>query len=150
MIESWCHHGFYPRLMPMALAFATPSYKYHHSLPPALRFDCSLPRIRLPARLPMPFTIRPYRRIPGQCSAPYNADPFQGQGTIWNLSWAGWQLSGGLPMHPGETLSLTVTLPNEQSIEIAETVVRWSRGGEPCHRTPHPRPPPVRRQATGP
>lgn len=33
-------------------------------------------------------------------------------------------------MRPGETLSLTVTLPNEQRIEIPEAVVRWSRGGE--------------------
>ena len=31
---------------------------------------------------------------------------------------------------PGETLSLTVTLPNEQRIEIPEAVVRWSRGQE--------------------
>jgi hypothetical protein len=31
-------------------------------------------------------------------------------------------------MRPGETLSLTVTLPNEQRIEIPEAVVRWSRG----------------------
>jgi len=28
----------------------------------------------------------------------------------------------------GETLSLTVTLPNEQRIEIPEAVVLWSRG----------------------
>ena len=33
-------------------------------------------------------------------------------------------------MRPGETLSLTVTLPNEQRIEIPEAVVRWSRGQE--------------------
>jgi hypothetical protein len=33
-------------------------------------------------------------------------------------------------MGPGETLSLTVTLPNEQRIEIPEAVVRWSRGQE--------------------
>ena len=42
----------------------------------------------------------------------------------------GWRLSGDLPMRPGETLSLTVTLPNEQHIEIPEAVVRWSRGQE--------------------
>ena len=30
----------------------------------------------------------------------------------------------------GETLSLMVTLPNEQCIEIPEAVVRWSRGQE--------------------
>ena len=31
---------------------------------------------------------------------------------------------------PGEPLSLTVTLPNEQQIKIPEAVVRWSRGQE--------------------
>ena len=33
-------------------------------------------------------------------------------------------------MRPGETLSLMVTLPNEQRIETPEAVVRWSRGQE--------------------
>ena len=33
-------------------------------------------------------------------------------------------------MRPGETLSLTVTLPNEQRIEIPKAIVRWSRGQE--------------------
>ena len=33
-------------------------------------------------------------------------------------------------MRPGETVSLTVTLPNEQRIEVPEAVVRWSRGQE--------------------
>jgi len=33
-------------------------------------------------------------------------------------------------MRPGETLSLTVTLPNEQHILIPVAVVRWSRGQE--------------------
>ena len=31
-------------------------------------------------------------------------------------------------MHPEETLSLTITLPNEQRIKVCEAVVRWSRG----------------------
>ena len=78
----------------------------------------------------MPFSIRPYRRFPLQCSVTYNAGPFHGHGTIWNLSCTGWRLSGDLPMQPGETLSLTVTLPNEQRIEVLEAVVRWSRGQE--------------------
>jgi hypothetical protein len=76
----------------------------------------------------MPFSIRPYHRFPVHCSVTYHADPFQGQGTIWNLSCTGWRLSGNLPMRQGETLSLTVTLPNEQRIKIPEAVVRWSRG----------------------
>ena len=78
----------------------------------------------------MPSVLRPYRRFPVQCAVTYNAGPFQGQGTVWNLSSAGWRLSGDLPMRPGETLSLTITLPNEQCIEIPEAVVRWSRGQE--------------------
>ena len=78
----------------------------------------------------MPFSIRPHRRFPVNCAATYNAGSFQGQGTIWDLSCTGWRLSGDLSMQPGETLSLTVTLPNEQRIVVPEAVVRWSRGQE--------------------
>jgi hypothetical protein len=78
----------------------------------------------------MPFLIRPSLRFPVCCPVTYHAGPFQGQGTIWNLSCTGWRLSGDLPMRPGETLSLTITLPNEQCIEVPEAVVRWSRGQE--------------------
>ena len=78
----------------------------------------------------MLFTIRPHRRFPVMCAVTYNAGPFQGQGTVWNLSCSDWRFSGDLPMQPGEPLSLTVTLPNEQRIEIPEAVVRWSRGQE--------------------
>lgn len=78
----------------------------------------------------MPFSIRLFRRFPVQCSVTYNAGLFQGQGTVWNLSLNGFRLSGDLPMRPGETLSLTVTLPNEQRIKMPEAVVRWSRGQE--------------------
>ena len=77
----------------------------------------------------MPFSIRPYRRFPVQCSVTYNAGPFQGQGTISNLSCTGWRLTGDVPMRRGEILSLTVTLPTEQRIEVTEAVVRW--GGMP-------------------
>ena len=35
-----------------------------------------------------------------------------------------------MPLRQGETLSLTVTLPNEQHIEVPKAVVRWSRGQE--------------------
>jgi hypothetical protein len=76
----------------------------------------------------MPFSIRPNRRFPVQCAVTYAAGPFQGRGTVWNLSRTGWRLSGDLPMRLGETLSLTVTLPNEQRINVPEAVVRRSRG----------------------
>ena len=75
----------------------------------------------------MPFSIRPFRRFPVNCAVTYNAGPFHGQGTVWNLSCSGWRLSSDVLMRPGETLSLTLTLPNEQRIEIPEAVVRWSR-----------------------
>jgi hypothetical protein len=78
----------------------------------------------------MPFSIRPDRRFPVHCTVTYHAGPFHGHGTIWNLSCTGWRLSGDLPMRPGETLSLTVTLPNEQRIAVTEAVVRWARGQE--------------------
>ena len=72
----------------------------------------------------MPFSMRPYRSFPVQCAITYNAGPFQGQGTIWNLSCTDWPLSGDLPMRPGEALSFSVTLPNEQRIEIPDAVVQ--------------------------
>ncbi len=78
----------------------------------------------------MPFTLRPSRRFPVQCAVTYNAGTFQGQGSVWNLSCNGWRLSGDLAMRPEETLSLTVTLPNEQRIEVPQAVVRWSSGQE--------------------
>jgi len=78
----------------------------------------------------MPFAIRSFQRFPVHYPVTYEAGSFLGQGTVWNLSCAGWRLSGDLPLRPGETLSLTVTLPNEQRIEIPEAVVRSSRGQE--------------------
>ena len=78
----------------------------------------------------MPFTIRPFRRSPVQCSVTYDVGPFRGYGVVWNLSCSGWRLSGDLPMRPGETLSLTVVLPNDQHITVSKAVVRWSRGLE--------------------
>ena len=37
----------------------------------------------------MPFVLRPDRRLPEQCSVTHSAGPFQGQGTVLNLSCAG-------------------------------------------------------------
>jgi hypothetical protein len=89
----------------------------------------------------MPVAVRPFLRFPVQCAVTYKLGPFQGHGTVWNLSCTGWCLSGDLPMRPGETLSLTVTLPNEQRIEVTEAVAVVERagvcGGEPCDRTTH-------------
>ena len=78
----------------------------------------------------MAFTIRHSRRFPVQCSVQYDAGPFRGYGIVWNLSMTGWRMSGDVPMHPGETLALTVTLPSKERIAVSAAVVRWSRGSE--------------------
>jgi hypothetical protein len=78
----------------------------------------------------MPFTLRSFRRFPVCCPITYQCGDFEGHGTVWNLSCSGWRLSGDLPMRPGEILSLTVTLPNQQSIFVAAAIVRWVRGLE--------------------
>jgi hypothetical protein len=78
----------------------------------------------------MPFTLRLYQRFPVHCSVTYNAGPFQGQGTVWNLSLSGWKLSGDLPLQVGQMCSLTVNLPNEESIVVTAAIVRWVRGQE--------------------
>ena len=78
----------------------------------------------------MSFSIRPDRRFPICCPVTYHAGLREGRGMVWNLSVNGWRLSGDVPMRSGETLSLRVTLPNEQCLEILQAVVRWSRGQE--------------------
>jgi len=51
----------------------------------------------------MPFTIRPYRRLPVCCPVTYHAGlSLEGQGTAWNVSLDGWRLSGDLPLLTGE------------------------------------------------
>jgi hypothetical protein len=78
----------------------------------------------------MSFLIRPHRRFPLQCAVTYHAGPSQGQGTVWNLSLYGWKLSGDVPLQVGQTCSLTVNLPIEESIVVAAAIVRWVRGQE--------------------
>ena len=78
----------------------------------------------------MPFLLRLYQRFPVYCSVTYQAGLFQGQGTVWNFSLSGWKLSGDVPLQVGQTCSLTVNLPIEESIVVAAAIVRWVRGQE--------------------
>jgi PilZ domain-containing protein len=78
----------------------------------------------------MPISIRPFRRFSVQCLVTYYAGRFQRQDTMWNISPTGSRLSGDLSMRPGEILSLTVSLLNEQCIGVPQAIVRWSRGQE--------------------
>lgn len=78
----------------------------------------------------MPFTIRPYRRVPVSCPVTYQTGLFERHGTVWNLSLTGWRFSGNLPLRIGEVCSLTVNLPSQQPIYVATGIVRWVRDDE--------------------
>jgi len=78
----------------------------------------------------MPFTIRPFRRIPLCCPVTYQVEHFEGLGMVWNVSPLGWRFSGDLPLRVGEVCSLTVTLPTHREIYVAAAIVRWMRGEE--------------------
>ena len=84
----------------------------------------------------MPVMLRPFRRFPVPCAVTYHAGPLQRQGTVWNLSCTGGQLSGDLPMRSGGPLSLTFTLPNEQRIEVPDAVVESQEFGIETVQTP--------------
>jgi hypothetical protein len=60
----------------------------------------------------------------------YQCGPFEGHGTVWNLSNTGWRFSGNLPLRVGEVCSLTVTLPPYQLVYVAAGIVRWVRDEE--------------------
>ena len=60
----------------------------------------------------------------------YHVGDFEGHGTVWNLSLAGWRFSGNLPLRVGEVCSLTVSLPTQEPIYVAAGIVRWVRGEE--------------------
>lgn len=78
----------------------------------------------------MAYILRPYRRFPVVIPARYENWSQEGQGIIWNLSSAGWRLSGDLPLVIGDICSLSLTLPTNQPIAVLAGVVRWVRGEE--------------------
>ena len=80
--------------------------------------------------VPMPFTIRPYRRFPVCYPVTYHAGHSKGFGTMWNISLSGWRLSGDLPLRVGQTCSLFVTLSNPKRVAVVAGIVRWVRGPE--------------------
>ncbi len=77
----------------------------------------------------MPFSIRPYRRIPVY-PVTYHAGLSEGCGTVWNISLSGWRLSGDVPLGIGQTCSLFVTLSNPKRVFVVAGIVRWARGKE--------------------
>ena len=51
-----------------------------------------------PNEAPMPFTLRSFRCLPVCCPVTYQYGLFEGHGTLWNLSLAGWRFTGNLPL----------------------------------------------------
>jgi hypothetical protein len=76
----------------------------------------------------MSFVLRPYRRFPVVCDVLYEHWFRVGQGIVWNLSTAGWRLSGTLPLQCGDVCSLRVVLPTRKGLSVAAGIVRWVRG----------------------
>ena len=89
-----------------------------------------LPTIRLPARPLCPSRFALIIASPCNASSPTTQGRSEDKELYGICPFPGWRIAGDLPMRPGETLSLTITLPNKQWIEVPEAVVRWSRGQE--------------------
>jgi len=73
----------------------------------------------------MPFTLRHHRRFPVQCLLTYNAGPFQGQGTVWNLSCTGGRESEARVAWEWQDTHVAPMLPERAPSE------GWWRGGWP-------------------
>ena len=104
------------------------SLKCHHLPAHLLRPVSNPPTMSLPARPLCPSRFVP--TIASPCNAPSRTTLGHSKGKVLcgpSCAPVGDSLVI-FPLRPGEPLSLIVTLPNEQRIEIPEAVVRWSRG----------------------
>jgi hypothetical protein len=78
----------------------------------------------------MPISIRPFRRFSVQCSVTNNGGDSKDKTPCGTSRVPVRDCLEICPCAPGETLPLTVTLPNEERIEVPHAIVRWSRGQE--------------------
>ena|SRR4249920_1089894 len=70
-------------------------------------------------------------REPVRCPVRYFGDGFLGEGTVWDLSSAGWRVSGNHPAEVGSHLCLYICLPDKASetwLCVDKAVVRWASG----------------------
>lgn len=73
----------------------------------------------------MPFVLRPHSRLPVCCPMTYEVGHSKGKGTVWDISISGFRFSTDSLLQPGQVCSLTVELPNNETIRVAAAVVRW-------------------------
>ncbi|MEO8327537.1 MAG: hypothetical protein ABI618_16920, partial [Nitrospirota bacterium] len=104
--------------------FRAVGLQYHQISTPRLAVSSAPSYNTPPCEAIMSFSVRSYLRCPVYCSVTYHGGLLQGQGTVWNFSLYGWKLSGNVPLQVGQTCSLTVNLPFEESIFVAAAIVR--------------------------
>jgi hypothetical protein len=78
----------------------------------------------------MPFIKRAYTRFPVQCAVTYYPSLKVGHGTVSNLSFNGWRLSGDVALRVGQTFSMCVNLPSQGNLFVAVVIVRWMHDSE--------------------
>lgn len=71
-----------------------------------------------------PFTVRKELRSSVRCSFCYFADGVLGEGTIWDLSVAGWRSTGNVVVAPG--LEVTAYLRLRDDTGVAASTGEWS------------------------
>lgn len=77
----------------------------------------------------MPFVFRTHQRLPVSCPVTYELGNFQGEGTVANLSVSGIRFFTSILLHPGQVCSMTINLPNQESVRVAAGIVRWIGDG---------------------
>jgi hypothetical protein len=76
------------------------------------------------------FVIRKHPRTSVQCDFSYFADGRLGEGTIWDLSIAGFRSTGNVVVAPGLVVNAYLKLPDGEPghLQINRAVVRWMEG----------------------
>jgi hypothetical protein len=78
----------------------------------------------------MLISIRPFRRFSIQCSITTHGGDSKDETPCGTSRLPVRDCLEICPCAQGGTLSLTITLPNEERIEVPQAIVRWSRGQE--------------------
>jgi len=73
----------------------------------------------------MPFVFRTHQRLTVSCPVTYELGNFHGEGTVANLSVSGIRFLTSTLLHPGQVCSMTITLPNKESVSVATGIVKW-------------------------
>lgn len=76
------------------------------------------------------FALRHGYRFPVFGPVRYERANREGHGTVMNVSYFGWRVSGSLPLESGDVCSLSVKLAPKTWVSVAAGKVRWVHGEE--------------------